>query len=97
MALSLKFDLVESIIRIPSLSKLQNIFRRSTTTINIPVVNNAPPGVSSSWVPKADREALDVRIEDTWYDLSIWRKNHPSGIIFNRTLNNQFLIHFIVK
>ena len=81
LVILMNFDFVKSIIKIPSLSKLQNIFRRGTATLEIPsttVTTPTPPG-SSSWVPKADREALDVRIDDTWYDLSIWRKNHPAG------------------
>lgn len=81
--LSVNFIFVESILRIPNLTKLNNLLRRNVATVNIPPGTDTPPSVtpplSSLWVPKADREALDVRIDDTWYDLSIWRKNHPAG------------------
>ena len=71
---------VESIVKLPSLSKLKNIFRglASTATLNTPSQVVTPP-TGSSWVPKADRQQLDVRIDDTWYDLSIWRTAHPAG------------------
>ena len=78
--LSFNVKLVESIIKLPSLSKLKSLFRgqASTATLNTPSQVVTPP-TGSSWVPKADRQQLDVRIDDTWYDLSIWRTAHPAG------------------
>lgn len=52
------------------------------------------------------RTALDVRMDDTWYDLSGWRKAHPAGehwpfgttdgrfarrVSFSLTMSNEFL------
>ena len=30
-------------------------------------------------LPPTERQSLDVRIDDVWYDLSAWRKKHPAG------------------
>lgn len=80
MLLSFNVRQVDSIIKLPSLTKLKNLFRgqASTATLNTPSQVVTPP-TGSSWVPKADRQQLDVRIDDTWYDLSIWRTAHPAG------------------
>lgn len=34
---------------------------------------------SNSDIKSTKRQSLDVRIDDTWYDLSGWRKAHPAG------------------
>lgn len=46
-------------------------------------VGTTTTAASPSVLPKVsedgDRTTLDVRISDTWYDLSGWRKAHPAG------------------
>jgi acyl-lipid Delta6-acetylenase / acyl-lipid (9-3)-desaturase len=60
---SWKLPRLSAFLRLPNLS-----LQASTVDVDI----NLRPKL-------AVREALDVRIDDTWYDLSGWRKAHPAG------------------
>lgn len=53
------------------------IRRMTPCPLRASTIEAAPPSTSSSSNPLKD--SLDVRIDDVWYDLSIWKKNHPSG------------------
>jgi len=77
MTYSIKFPLIDK------LKLFRNgMFKQQASTI-------VPPTSVSSSSPKATRNALNVRIDDNWYDLSGWRKAHPAGEHWIDMYNNR--------